>query len=119
MMLHRGRFALQEILDSSTEVLVRNPVCRARLRRQETSPYLVFTLCARFEYFQLSVDTVLDAGVIADLEMQAVVIITAAPVASIKFILAFETDSGSDGAVFMVGENRSQPVSDGSKEFQC
>ena len=107
MMLHRSCFALQEILDGNTEILVGDPVSRARLCRQETTPYLVFALCARFEYFKFSVDTILDTGVVADLEMQAVVIVTAAPVSAIEFILSFETDGGSDGAVFMVGEYRS------------
>ena len=107
MMIHGSSFALQEILDGSAEILVRYPVSRARLGRQETSPYLVFALCTGFEYFQLFLYTVLDTGVVADLEMQAIVIIAAAPVASIEFILSLETDGCSDGTIFMVGEYRS------------
>ena len=64
----------------------------------------MFPLGARFKYLRLLLDAVFNAGVIADFKMQAVVIITAAPVPAVKFIFALEADGGGHRPVLMSGK---------------
>src|SRR5690606_16904847 len=71
---------------------IRQAMPRPRRRRREASADLVLPLDAGLELLQSFADAMLDALVVARLEMQAVKIREAAPVAAVKRAAALETD---------------------------
>ena len=77
-----GALSREEAADHLAESRVRYPVRGMRLHREEAAQELVFALGAGVEAGEPVPDAVLDQAVVADLEVQAAVLLGAAPVAA-------------------------------------
>ena len=84
--------AFEVARDGSAEAVVLEPVRRRRARRLEAARELVFALRARVEELQAARDAVLDALVIAGLEVQRIFLSRRAPVAAVEPATALEED---------------------------
>ena len=88
---------MQEAGDDIAKALVGNPVGRPGRGGQETAADFVFALCAGLEGLETVADTIFDTLVITGFEMQAMVILVAAPVASVERIVTAQTNcAGND-----------------------
>lgn len=94
--IDRATFAGEVRTNRRTKALIQNQVRRAGLRRFEAARDLVFALRARLEACESRLDAVLDALVIAGLEVQAVKVGRGTPVAAVKCIRGPEEDRAGD-----------------------
>lgn len=76
--------ALQKTVNRVPEFRILQPVVRMRLRRHQAAGEFVLALRAAFEYLQAMRDRVLDALVVAGLEVQAGYVFHCAPMAAIQ-----------------------------------
>src|SRR5277367_770768 len=76
-----ARLAGRKFANGGGKPLILHVVRRTRERRHEAARHLVFALRAGLESLQFLLDAVIDALVVAGLEMQAVVVAARAPVA--------------------------------------
>ena len=82
--LQRLALAAQGVADRRGKARVDEAMERARAHRQESAGNLVLALCTRLEALQAVTDAVVDALVVAGLEMQSGDRLVGAPVAAVK-----------------------------------
>src|SRR6185295_1169666 len=85
-------FPTKKIGDGPVKLSIAQPVIRPRGLRREAAADLVLALRARLELLQARANAVVDALVVARLEVQAVEIGDAAPVPAIQRVGAAEAD---------------------------
>ena len=118
IIIHRGCFIFQVLAYCLAKTRVGDPVRGKSPGRHETAGNLVLTLGAGFEACEPMLDAVLDAGVITDFKMQAVVILITTPVPSIQGVIAFKTDRSRDDPVFVTGKHGPQTLRHGLEELE-
>src|SRR5690606_34629912 len=114
---HAAPLAAQEITDGPAKAFVLYPVGGPGGGGQEPAADLVLPLGTRLEAAQAMGDAVLDALVVTGLEMQAVELLPAAPVAAVQGVLAAEIDGAGHGSALVMGEHQYQLLTHGASEF--
>jgi hypothetical protein len=99
--LNRAALVLEVVGYRRMKPGVADIVHRARRNGQVAARQLVRALGAGFDGFQATLDGEVDGLVVAGLEVQAVVIFHAAPVAAIQRVAADEVDRAGDPAAFV------------------
>src|SRR6185437_7369557 len=99
-----GALANQVGTDRAAHRRISNPVRRPRDGRGEAARELVLTLRARLKAREALLDAVVDPLVVAGLEVQAVVIVLRAPVASVERILRAQEYGSGDRATPVAGQ---------------
>ncbi len=84
VMIHAAGLAPGVVANGRGKSRVGDEMRRARQSRNESSRHLVLALRSRLEALQLLLDAILDALVVAGLEMQAVIVAAGAPVAAVQ-----------------------------------
>src|SRR5437868_4648391 len=97
VLVYRIAFLGEIVVDGAAEARVGDPVRRPRGGWLEAPRYLVLALRAGLEVRKPLLDTVVDALVVAGLEMQAVEICSGTPVTPVQRVVTAEEDGGSDG----------------------
>src|SRR5688572_12994203 len=105
-----ARLAREERADRSVKVRVAKPMARPGRLRDEAACNLVLALRPGLEPFQAFADAVVDTLVIARLEVQAVEVGAAAPVAAIERRVAAEADRCRDRRAVATREHDEQVV---------
>ena len=90
-------FLVEESSDRLRESGVGDPVAGPGRRGREAAAQLVFALGARFESAQSFTDAVIDALVVAGLEVEAVVVGQTPPVTAVQRVVAAKTDGRGNG----------------------
>jgi len=93
-----SRLAQQEIFDRLVEHWFAEPVIRPGCGGREAAADLVLSLCAGLEAAESLANAVVDALVVTRLEVQAVKVREAAPVAAEERIVAAKADGRRDRA---------------------
>src|ERR1700683_2208055 len=88
--------AFKKIANRFCESRMREEVHAARERGVESAQPFVFAARARLEAGQSALDAVLDAGVVADVEMQEFEILEASPIASVQDAGFFKAEASRD-----------------------
>ena len=94
----RVALALEVTRDGGAKAAVLEPVRRERARRLEAARDLVLALRAGVEEREPALDAVLDALVVAGLEVQRILVSGRAPVAAVEPAAALEEDRCGDAA---------------------
>ena len=105
-----GALPREEAADGLTESRILDPVRRVRLHREEAAQELVLALGAGVEAGEPVPDAVLDQAVVADLEVQAAVLLGAAPVAAEEGIAAREAVGAGHVAPAAPREHEEDPI---------
>ena len=93
-------------------------MCRVGVGRLEAAAYLVFALRARLEAIEALLDAELDALVVAGLEMQAVEVFSASPIATVQRIAANKEHSHSDNLIPVLGKLEQQRLTHRAGDFE-
>ncbi len=80
----------------------------------EATPFFVATACTRVKLLDALVDGPFDRGVVAGIEVEAVNILNAAPIAPIKAIAFGQAEGKTNGLIgivcFVIGGNQENPM---------
>ena len=114
--VHAGSLGAQVVGDGATEPWIGDPMRGMRQGRHETAGDLVLALRAGLEARDAVLDAVLDALVVAGLEVQAVELVRCAPVAAVERVAADEEHRDRDDRASAFGELEEQRVPERASE---
>ena len=104
-------FFIQVSTDRVRELGMCQPVSRPGRLRGKAAADLVLPLGAGLENLFAGVNAVVDALVVAGLEVQGIVMAITSPIAPVQDFLTFEENGGGHRALVLLGENHQDIVS--------
>lgn len=110
IVLHVPALVMHKLGDGLTKDRVSNPVQTPGVHRLKAALYLVLALGTGVEARQPLRNTMVDAPVIAGLEEQELVFVTATPVASVESVLTLQKQCASHRCVVLLCQHQQQGI---------